>query len=91
MASREGREFVKEKAARTGNKGGAPKGSRLVGQLNKVASVQIALRLPGPSSKCWCMNGFVAKGAGREAFTTVAGTLLYSCSPPIPRHTRAHL
>jgi hypothetical protein len=47
-ASREGREFVKEKAAGTGKKGGAPGGSRLVGQLNKVASVQIALRLPGP-------------------------------------------
>lgn len=27
-------------------KGGAPRGSRLVGQLSKVASVQIALRLP---------------------------------------------
>jgi hypothetical protein len=47
-ASREGREFVKQKAGRTGNKGGAPRGSRLLGQLNKVASVQIALRLPEP-------------------------------------------
>jgi len=47
-ASREGREFVKQKAAATGKKGGAPRGSRLVGQLNKVASVQIALRLPEP-------------------------------------------
>lgn len=47
-ASREGREFVKQQAARTGKKGGAPRGSRLVGQLNKVASVQIALRLPEP-------------------------------------------
>jgi hypothetical protein len=47
-ASREGREFVKHKAAGTGKKGGAPRGSRLVGQLNKVASVQIALRLPEP-------------------------------------------
>jgi hypothetical protein len=47
-ASREGREFVKQKAAETGKKGGAPRGSRLVGQLNKVASVQIALRLPEP-------------------------------------------
>jgi len=47
-ASREGREFVKGKAAGTGKKGGAPRGSRLVGQLNKVASVQIALRLPEP-------------------------------------------
>lgn len=47
-ASREGREFVKQKAAETMKKGGAPQGSRLVGQLNKVASVQIALRLPEP-------------------------------------------
>ena len=47
-SSREGREFVKQKAAGTGKKGGAPRGSRLVGQLNKVASVQIALRLPEP-------------------------------------------
>ena len=47
-ASREGREFVKEKAAGAGKKGGAPRGSALVGQLNKVASVQIALRLPEP-------------------------------------------
>ncbi len=46
-ASREGREFVKQKAG-TGKKGSAPKGSGLVGQLNKVASVQIALRLPEP-------------------------------------------
>jgi hypothetical protein len=45
-ASREGREFVKEKSAGTRKKGGAPRGSGLVGQLNKVASVQIALRLP---------------------------------------------
>ena len=47
-ASREGREFVKQKAAGTRKKGSAPRGSRLVGQLNKVASVQIALRLPEP-------------------------------------------
>ena len=47
-ASREGREFVKQKAAASGKKGGAPGGSGLVGQLNKVASVQIALRLPEP-------------------------------------------
>ena len=47
-ASREGREYVKQKAAGTGKKAGAPRGSRLVGQLNKVASVQIALRLPEP-------------------------------------------
>ncbi len=47
-ASRVGREFVKQKAAGTGKKQGAPRGSRLVGQLDKVASVQIALRLPEP-------------------------------------------
>jgi len=47
-ASRQGREFVKQKAAGAGRKGIAPKGSRLVGQLNRTASVQIALRLPEP-------------------------------------------
>ncbi len=47
-ASREGRAFVKQKAAATGKKAGAPKGSRLVGRMNKVPSVQIALRLPAP-------------------------------------------
>ncbi|MBN8734210.1 MAG: hypothetical protein J0L64_26980 [Acidobacteria bacterium] len=47
-ASREGREFVKEKAAGAGQTGVAAKGSRLVGRLNKAASVQIALRLPEP-------------------------------------------
>ena len=41
-ASREGREFVKQKAT------GPAKGSRLVGQLNRTASIQIALRLPEP-------------------------------------------
>jgi hypothetical protein len=46
--SREGREFVKQKAAVAGKKEAARRGSRLVGQLNKVASVQIALRLPEP-------------------------------------------
>ena len=44
-ASREGREFVKQKTAGAGKRS---KGSRLVGQLNKVTSVQIALRLPEP-------------------------------------------
>lgn len=47
-ASREGREFVKQKAAGTGMKGGASKGSVLVGRMKKVVSVQIALRLPEP-------------------------------------------
>ncbi len=46
-ASREGREFVKQKTAAAGKRS-VSKGSRLVGQLNKVTSVQIALRLPEP-------------------------------------------
>jgi predicted DNA binding CopG/RHH family protein len=47
-ASRQGREFVKQQAAVAGQKGVARKGSRLVGRLNRTASVQIALRLPEP-------------------------------------------
>ena len=47
-SSRECRAFVKQKAAGTPKKGGALRGSRVVGQLNKVRSVQIALRLPEP-------------------------------------------
>ena len=47
-ASGEGHEFVRQKSAGTGKKRGAPRGSGLVSQLNKVASVQIALRLPEP-------------------------------------------
>jgi CopG antitoxin of type II toxin-antitoxin system len=47
-ASRQGREFVKQNATGPAKKGIAPKGSRLVGQLNRTASVQIALRLPEP-------------------------------------------
>ena len=47
-ASREGREFLKQKAAGTGKIGRAPRGSGLVGRLNKAVSVQIALRLPEP-------------------------------------------
>ena len=47
-ASRQGREFVKQESAGTLEKGMAPKGSRLVGQLNRTSSVQIALRLPEP-------------------------------------------
>jgi hypothetical protein len=46
--SREGREFVKRKSAEPLKKGAAPKGSRLVGQLNRTPTVQIALRLPEP-------------------------------------------
>src|SRR6266545_4274014 len=47
-ASREGREFVKQKSVGVPRKGAAPRGSRLVGQLNRASSVQIALRLPEP-------------------------------------------
>jgi hypothetical protein len=47
-ASREGREFVKQHAAGSAKKGRASKGSRLVSQLNRTSSVQIALRLPEP-------------------------------------------
>jgi predicted DNA binding CopG/RHH family protein len=47
-ASRQGREFVKRKSAESLKETSAPKGSRLVGQLNRTASVQIALRLPEP-------------------------------------------
>jgi len=47
-ASRQGREFLKQKSAGSPKKGSAPKGSRLVGQLNRTTSVQIALRLPAP-------------------------------------------
>ena len=45
-ASRQGREFLRQKSAEPQKK--AAKGSRLVGQLSRAASVQIALRLPGP-------------------------------------------
>ena len=43
-ASRAGRDFLKQKSAEPQKK--MAKGSRLVGQLNRSASVQIALRLP---------------------------------------------
>jgi predicted DNA binding CopG/RHH family protein len=45
-ASRDGREFLKSKSAAPRKK--TAKGSRLVGQLSRAASVQIALRLPEP-------------------------------------------
>jgi predicted DNA binding CopG/RHH family protein len=45
-ASPQGREFLKRKSAEPQKK--ASKGSRFVGQLNRNASVQIALRLPRP-------------------------------------------
>lgn len=47
-ASLQGRQFVKENAVTPAKTGAAPKGSRLVGQLNRAASVQIALRLSEP-------------------------------------------
>jgi hypothetical protein len=47
-AGRQGREFLKRKSAVTQKKGSAPKGSHLVGRLNRATSVQIALRLPEP-------------------------------------------
>jgi predicted DNA binding CopG/RHH family protein len=47
-ASRDGREYVKQKSAEMRQKGVKPKGSRLIAQMNRAASVQIALRLPEP-------------------------------------------
>ena len=47
-ASRQGREFIKQKSAGPPKKGNVQKGSRLVGQLSRTTSVQIALRLPEP-------------------------------------------
>jgi len=44
-SSREGRAFLKQKAA---TRKRSAKGSRLVTKLNKTRSVQIALRLPEP-------------------------------------------
>lgn len=44
-ASPAGREFLKRRSAEPKK---TTKGSPLVGQLNRTASVQIALRLPGP-------------------------------------------
>ena len=44
-ASREGRAFLKQRAAASKK---TVKGSRLVTQLNRTPSVQIALRLPEP-------------------------------------------
>lgn len=45
-ASREGREFVKRKSAELRQTGTQARGSRLVANLNKTSSTQIALRLP---------------------------------------------
>jgi len=46
-ASRQGREFLKQRSAGPPKKTAA-KGSPLIRQLNRTPSVQIALRLPGP-------------------------------------------
>jgi len=46
-ASREGRTLLKNAAANS-PKSRTAKGSRLVGELNRTTSVQIALRLPEP-------------------------------------------
>lgn len=47
-ASAEGREFVKQKSAGSVGKGSEQRGSRLVAQLRRTTTVQIALRLPEP-------------------------------------------
>lgn len=47
-ASRHGREFVKRKSAELLKEGSAAKRSRLLGRLQRMPSVQIALRLPAP-------------------------------------------
>jgi hypothetical protein len=47
-ASRDGREFVKERSSASAKKGAKARGSKLVSALDKPASVQIALRLPAP-------------------------------------------
>ena len=45
-ASRHGRAFLKQNAAKPVTEAAPPKGSPLVRKLNRGASVQIALRLP---------------------------------------------
>jgi hypothetical protein len=45
-ASPQGREFVKQKSSGALRTGSGPKGSRLVAQLRRTTTVQIALRLP---------------------------------------------
>ena len=47
-ASRQGREFVKQKSTGPKKKGSVSRGSRLVAQLGRTSTVQIALRLPEP-------------------------------------------
>jgi hypothetical protein len=45
-ASKLGRDYVKQRAASGKSEGVGTKGSRLVAELNKKSSVQIAIRLP---------------------------------------------
>jgi hypothetical protein len=47
-AGRRGREFVKQNTVGPAKQPAPLKGSRLVSQLNRTPSVQIALRLPEP-------------------------------------------
>jgi len=47
-ASPQGRAFVKQKSAISATQGSEPRGSRLVSQLKRTATIQIALRLPEP-------------------------------------------
>ena len=45
-ASRAGRDYVKRRSAEAQLKGAKPAGSRLISEVNKKSSVQIAIRLP---------------------------------------------
>ena len=45
-ASRAGRDYVRRRSAEAQLKGTKPVGSRLIAQVNKKSSVQIAIRLP---------------------------------------------
>jgi len=45
-ASRAGRDYVRRRSAEAQLKGAKPAGSRLIAQVNKKSSVQIAIRLP---------------------------------------------
>jgi predicted DNA binding CopG/RHH family protein len=47
-ASPQGRQFVKQKSTASIRKRSEPRGSRLVAQLRRTTTVQIALRLPEP-------------------------------------------
>ena len=45
-SSREGRDYVKRRSAEAQSKGTKPAGSRLVAQIARKNSIQIAIRLP---------------------------------------------